>query len=180
MPVTVTTVENPSPDLVEELNTRPGLVRALLVSPLDTRSGLLVAEWAEGQAPACDGASFADTEFMSAHTALAPAFAQLTWFDGPRSRAVIEASERAGRHRIWPAVRDLPTAIGALVCRAEDGAELVVSLSTSLQGLQDEQNAIMATSLLPGEDAALLTGPDRIQIARVLSHVVARAPQPTS
>lgn len=181
MPVTVTPIENPTPDLVTDLSTRPGLVRALVLRPLDGRVGVLVTQWAEGQQPPDPGTStFSDAEFMPAHAELEPTFAQLTWFDGPRTSAVIEAVERADRNRIWPAVRDLPTAVGALICRTPEGAQLVVSLSTSLQGLEDEQNAIMSTTLLPGEDPALLTGPDRIQIARVLAHVATLAPQPTS
>jgi hypothetical protein len=45
-----------------------------------------------------------------------------------------------------------------------------VAFLTSLQTVEDVQQAILSAALLPWEDAALLTGPDRVQLARVLAH----------
>lgn len=98
----------------------------------------------------------------------APSYAQLTWFDGPRTPAQVAADERAGRERVWPAVRDVPGLISSWILRADGLGMLVLSLASSVGTLEEVQRAIMATELLPGEDAALLSGPDRQDIHRVL------------
>jgi hypothetical protein len=43
-----------------------------------------------------------------------------------------------------------------------------VVIADSQQALLDVQKAIMSTELLPGEDPALLTGPDRIELYPVI------------
>ena len=103
-----------------------------------------------------------------------PAVAQVMTFDGPRSQAQVAASERAGRERLWPAVRALPGLVGVHVLRDEDNAVVVVSLATSLEALEAGQKAVLTTELLPDEDPALLAEPDRVQIHRVLA---ARLPE---
>ncbi len=110
-----------------------------------------------------------------------PAVAQLMAFDGPRSEAQSAASERAGRERLWPAVRDVPGLVGVHVLRDEDNGIVVISLATSLEVLEAGQKAIMSTKLLPDEDPALLSEPDRVQVHRVLAARLpdtARAEQP--
>jgi hypothetical protein len=109
------------------------------------------------------------------------AVAQVVVFDGPRSDAQAGASERAGRDRLWPAVCGLPGLVGVHVLRDEDNGVVVISLATSLDVLEAGQKAIMSTELLPDEDPALLSEPDRVQIHRVLDARLpdtARAEQP--
>lgn len=96
-----------------------------------------------------------------------PSVAQLVRFDGPRTAAVVAASRRAGDERIWPAVRDLDGLVDTLVLERPDGAELVLSFATSAEHFARAGERIMATTLLPGEDPALLTGPDRIEVLHV-------------
>jgi hypothetical protein len=103
-----------------------------------------------------------------------PAVAQLMAFDGPRSAIQSAASERAGRERLWPAVRDVPGLVGVHVLRDEDNGLLVMSMATSLEVLEAGQKAIGGTELLPDEDPALLSDPDRVQLHRVLA---ARLPE---
>ena len=97
-----------------------------------------------------------------------PAFAALTCFDRPMSRAESEAAERAGRERLWPAVRDLPGLVSTQVLRAADRSMVVLSLATGIETHEAVQRAVMTTELLPGEDPALLREPDRVHVDRVV------------
>ena len=98
--------------------------------------------------------------------------AQLTFFDGPRSPELVAAQERAGRDRIQPAVTSDPQLrdqlVSLLVLRRPDGGQVVVTVMQSEAALIRAQEVIMSTELLPGEDAALLPGPDRIEIYEVV------------
>jgi hypothetical protein len=95
-------------------------------------------------------------------------YAQLTYFDGPRTPEQIAAADFAGRNRIQPAVSQLGQAFRVYVLRRDDGSEVVVSIADSEQVLLDAQKAIMSTELLPGEDPALLPGPDRLELYPVV------------
>jgi hypothetical protein len=93
--------------------------------------------------------------------------AQIAYFDGPRSPEIVDASERAGRERIMPAVAaDHEVRAGhrgTFVLRQPDGTQVVLVLADSADTLDRGEAVITATPLLPGEDPALLTGPDRIE-----------------
>jgi len=91
-------------------------------------------------------------------------YAQLTYFDGPRTPQQTAASDFAGRERITPAVSKLGYPFHVYLLRRQDGAEVVLTIAESEQALLDAQKAIMGTGLLPGEDPALLPGPDRIEL----------------
>ena len=95
-------------------------------------------------------------------------YAQLTYFDGPRTPEQVAASDFAGRERIQPAVSDLGHRFRVYKLRRDDGSEVVVTIADSEQDLVDAQKAIMSTELLPGEDPALLPGPDRIELYPVI------------
>ena len=104
-----------------------------------------------------------------------PTAAQLVRFDGPRTAEAVAASRRAGTERIWPAVQDLDGLVETVVLERPGGAELVLSFATSVEHFARAGERIMSTSLLPGEDPALLTGPDRLEVLLV---VPAAAPAP--
>lgn len=99
-------------------------------------------------------------------------YAQLTSFDGPRSDELIQASRRAGVERIGPALKADPylrdQLIALLVLRQANGAEVIVTMLKSQEALHHAQQVIMSTELLPGEDPALLPGPDRVEIYDVI------------
>ena len=95
-------------------------------------------------------------------------YAQLTYFDGPRTPEQLAAADFAGRERILPAISRLGHSLRVYLLRRSDGSEVVVSIADSEQALLDAQKAIMGTGLLPGEDPALLPGPDRIELYPVL------------
>ncbi len=95
-------------------------------------------------------------------------YAQLTYFDGPRTPEQLAAADFADRERIRPALSSLTQAIRIYRLRRHDGSEVVIAIASSEQILLDAQKAIMATQLLPGEDPALLPGPDRVELYPVL------------
>jgi hypothetical protein len=96
-----------------------------------------------------------------------PAYARLVCFDGPRAPEQAAAEDLAGRQRIWPAIRGLSGLVGVYVLRGSDLSSVIVTLATSVETLDAAQRAVMATELMPGEDPALLSGPDRVEIHHV-------------
>ena len=95
-------------------------------------------------------------------------YAQLTYFDGPRTPEQLAAADFAGRERILPAISRLGHSLRVYLLRRHDGSGIVLSIADSEQALLDAQKAIMSTELLPGEDPALLPGPDRIELYPVI------------
>ena len=104
-------------------------------------------------------------------------YAQLTYFDGPRSQELITAADRAGRERIEPAIlarQDLrDDLVAAYVLRREDGGEITVVIVEHEHTLDRAVEVIMGTELLPGEDPALLPGPDRVERYEVVPTITA-------
>ena len=95
-------------------------------------------------------------------------YAQVIYFDGPRSPELVAAEDFATRERIRPAISRLGHRYRVYLLRRDDGSELVVTIADSEQALLDGQKAIMSTELLPGEDPALLPGPDRLELYPVI------------
>ena len=95
-------------------------------------------------------------------------YAQLTYFDGPRTAQQLAAADFAGRERILPAISRLGHSLRVYLLRRHDGSEIVMVIADSEQALLDAQKAIMTTALLPGENPALLPGPDRIELYPVI------------
>ena len=131
------------------------------------REPLTVAVWAtqdEARAAADGGTVWTvedHTKGLSADEP--PAATQVTWFHGPRSDAHVAAARRGGRERLWPALHDLEGLVDVLVLVAPDGGSVVFGSATSADVFEEVQRRVMSTTLLPGEDPALLTGPDRIE-----------------
>lgn len=182
MHIRITPLATPAEDAVTELERHRGLISALALRPMDQQQPILVSVWdavddADEAAITARGQDYADATFeAAASVGERPAYGQLVFFDGPRPQAEADAIDRANRERIAPAVRDIPGNVGAYLGRAPDGSFAVVPLMTSLQAIEDCQRAIMSTSLLPGEDPATLTRPDRIQISWVLAASSRTAP----
>jgi hypothetical protein len=104
-----------------------------------------------------------------------PAYARLVCFDGPRGPEQAAAEDLAGRQRIWPAIHGLSGLVNVYVLRGSDLSSVVITLATSVDTLDAAQQAVMATELTPGEDPALLPGPDRVEIHRVTGHHLSAA-----
>ena len=105
------------------------------------------------------------------------AAAVLLFFDGPYGREWLESALFAQRERIIPVLRATPGVVrGFALWNAEDGVCAVVNMTVSLEALARAERAVNSTELLPGEDPALLTGPDRAVVHRVSGYVGAPLP----
>ena len=100
---------------------------------------------------------------------------QVTWFHGPRSEAQAAADLRAGRERIWPAAADAEGLVDVFVLHGQARAMLVLTFVTAAEHLEGILRRILSTELLPGEDPALLGGPDRTKVHRVLGPLATAA-----
>ncbi|MCS7476189.1 hypothetical protein ACFFQW_05410 [Umezawaea endophytica] len=96
-----------------------------------------------------------------------PAAVSLVHFDGPMSEARKAAGERGFEERIKPALREVPGYVGGIVLSGPGDSVVVVGMATSLEALEAGGVAVNSTDLLPDEDPALLTGPDRFVAHRV-------------
>lgn len=105
--------------------------------------------------------------------------AQLVIFDGPRSRELLAAAERADRQRIQPlieanaAIRD--DIVARYDLRQPDGGRAMLVITGSEATLDALTELVMTSELLPGEDPALLPGPSRAERYTVAEAFVADA-----
>ncbi|WP_189335497.1 hypothetical protein [Actinoplanes ianthinogenes] len=103
----------------------------------------------------------------------APGAALVGYFDGPLTPARVVAATRAGRDRVGPVLKRLPTLLRTLILWDPDDRRFaVIHLATSPAGLDAVVTAVTSTELLPGEDPALLTGPDRVHRHAVRTYLV--------
>ena len=104
-------------------------------------------------------------------------YAQLTYFDGPRSPELIAAADRANRERTEPAILARPDLrddlVAAHILRRPDGGEITVVIVQHEDTLDKAFEVVMGTELLPGEDPALLPGPDRVERYEVVRTITA-------
>ncbi len=109
----------------------------------------------------------------------APSEAAVAWvafFDGLRSKAELAARDRAREERIKPVTRDLPGVVAEYVLRRPQGdGDMIVVLATSIEAIEEGNRAVLDTELLPGEDTALLIGPDHVEIHHVAAYETAPA-----
>jgi hypothetical protein len=142
---------------------------AIVVDHLGGDAGTVVALWAdEAHAPAGSRAFRLVDRVDGVAAGRTPLFAQLTWLNRTGDADVAAAAERGGRQRIHPVIRDVDGLVGVLVLRSADDRIVVVGLATALETLTEVRDRIAGAPLLPGEDPALLPGPDRVELGRVL------------
>jgi hypothetical protein len=155
---------------------RPGLLSCLTFRQLGGPAEVRLTLWdteASASGPDTGLAPSATEIYQVTHTeeglaaTQVPTHARLVCFDGPRAPEQTAAEDLAGRQRIWPAIRGLSGLVGIYVLRGSDLGSVIVTLATSVETLDAAQRAVMATELTPGEDPALLSGPDRVEIHRV-------------
>ena len=134
----------------------------------ETEAAAAAARTGEG-ARVLDASVYAVVETQpGADRAETPRFAQLVRLNGNGDERRADSAIRAGRERIAPATRDVEGVVGTYVLRAQDHRMVVVTLVTSVETPEMLRQAIMSTELMPWEDRAQLTDPDRIDIDRVL------------
>jgi hypothetical protein len=97
--------------------------------------------------------------------------ALLGFFDGPLTAERETVARRRGRESIGPVVRQVPGMIRTLVLwhPARRGF-VVVHLAESAAVLAAVGDAVRSVPLRDGEDPALLTGPDRLSVHRVVAY----------
>ena len=92
-----------------------------------------------------------------------PAAAHVLHFDGPATDDAFAAADFAYRERIAPAFRAAPGAVRSLVLfDPARRATVVVSTAVDPAALEAVGRVVGGQELLPGEDVALLPGPDRV------------------
>lgn len=95
-------------------------------------------------------------------------FMQVLAFDGPRSAQWAAAEDLAGRRRLWPATQGVPGVVWVLRLRTGDNAVIIVTLTETADAIDEAVRAVMSSTLLPEEDPALLAGPDRVGVYRLM------------
>ena len=97
------------------------------------------------------------------------AAAAVVTFSGPMPPAVREAADRAERDRIGPAMAARATSTGRVLrlWQADQQRKVVIVFAVDPPTLQDGVRTVEKLELLPGEDLALLPGPDHVEIFEV-------------
>ena len=158
------TFENRDP---RELAGQPAFLRGYALRRLGDDRTTTVALWSASSDPM---AYRAEHDQLGTASDQPPGAAMVAWFDGPQSAARVTAARFANEHRIVPALARQPGVVRMIALwRERDAAAGAVILATDLAALREAGTAINATELLPGEDPALLTGPDRVDIHDVVS-----------
>ncbi len=140
----------------------PGLLGGYLLEQVGHPHALALSLWKDGG----DLEVIDDWSGPSAGTE--PVAALLLSFDGPVSPAAYEAARFAARERVWPALAEVPGVVRLLALWEPVARSVtVVHLAVTLDALEDAGRAVAGTTLLPGEDPALLPGPDRAVAYRV-------------
>lgn len=141
----------------------------VVTRPLGTGPAIAVLVHDELPAATVEGAETCPRAVLFPGRAQGPArFATVVEFHGPRTPEWVAAESRASHDRIHPATQDVPGYVGTLRLIRDDGGVLTLSLAETAEALQEAMERIMATELLPGEDPALLTGPDRTSFSVVV------------
>jgi hypothetical protein len=136
---------------------------ALIGWPLGGGDGLMIVGWPDG-----GPGPFRLIESRRGRSDGPARYVQIVAFDGPRSPEWAAAEQRAATDRLGPATQDIQGIVQTIRLRADDNATLVVILAETADAIDEGIRAVMSTSLLPDEDPALLTDPDRIGIYRLM------------
>ena len=136
---------------------------ALVGRPLVPGDGIMLVGWPE------DGPGRYHVIETRRGRGTGPAtYMNVVEFSGPRSEEWVAAEQRAATDRLGPATMGIDGIVSVTRMRAADNAYMVVILAESVDAFDAAAQAIMSTKLLPGEDPALLGGPDRISFYRLV------------
>jgi hypothetical protein len=179
------TMLGPEPDSVavaalDGVRARPGFVGGYALALIGLPRGLMVTLWDDAAImpdPAVE-AYVVDGEWVGRDGDAAPAAASIASFDGPISAELEAAAAFGAEHRVIPAIVAVPgTVCGFAMWDPDLRVRRVLSLTNSVDAIEAVGRAVSATTLLPGEDQALLPGPDRVEIYRVIA-AYTPAPRP--
>ena len=136
---------------------------ALIGRPLAPGDGIMLVGWPEG-----GPGQYHVIETRPGRGRGPARYMQVVEFSGPRSEEWVAAEQRAASGRLGPATEGIDGIVSVTRLRASDHAYLVVVLAETMEAFDIASQAIMSTDLLPGEDPALLGGPDRISFYRLV------------
>ena len=136
---------------------------ALVGRPLAPGDGIMLVGWPEGRP-----GRYHVIETRAGRSAGPATYMQVVEFFGPRTEEWVAAEQRASASRLGPATLGIGGIVTVMRLRGADNAYLLVILAESMDAFDAAAQAIMTTELLPGEDPALLTGPDRISFYRLV------------
>jgi hypothetical protein len=184
---TLPTDDSVVPILTDTIASHPGYAGVLMLA--DDHGGAMVTLWESredaelaaertaarlGPRPIAlthDAVYEVDADLAGAAAGKEPAVAYLDQFDGPLSPERLDATRLAGTERIGPALQAVPGLVRTLVLwHPSDRAMAVLHIATSREALQRVTTAIRTSVLLPGEDPALLPGPDRVRVLEVAAY----------
>lgn len=130
--------------------------------------GLAISLW--DQPPSGTEAYLVENDQPLADAGKTPEYASVVTFSGPVSQAVRDAAQYASTERIMPALTGHPGGVRVLgLWQPELRRQIIVTLATSIDALEEGGRKIASMPLLPGEDVALLPGPDHVELFRVQS-----------
>ena len=138
-------------------------VGTLVGRPLAPGNGIMLVGWPQG-APG----RYHVIETRPGRSTGPATYMNIVEFSGPRSEEWVAAEQRAAAERLGPATLGIDGIVSVIRMRAADNAYLVAILAESMDAFDAAAQAIMSTELLPGEDAALLGGPDRMSFYRLV------------
>jgi hypothetical protein len=139
------------------------LLGALVGRPLAPGDGIMLVGWPEG-----GPGRYHVIETRAGRSAGPATYMQVVEFFGPRTQKWAAAEQRASTDRIGPTALGIDGIVTVMRLRGADNAYLVVILAESIDAFDAATQGILSTELLPGEDPALLTGPDRISFYRLV------------
>ena len=150
-------------DALADAQTAGASLGALVGRPLAPGDGIMLVGWPDG-----GPGRYHVIETHAGRSAGPATYMQVVEFFGPRTEEWVAAEQRASTGRLGQATLGINGVVSVMRLRAADNAYLVVILAESMDVFDAAQQAIMSTELLPGEDPALLTGPDRISFYRLV------------
>jgi hypothetical protein len=150
-------------DLLATAGTAGDPLGALVGRPLGPGDGTALVGWPDG-----GPGRYHVIETRSGRGPGPATYMQVVEFHGGRTEEGVAGEDRAAAGRLGPATDGIDGIVTVIRMRAADHACLVVVLAESMAALEAATQAVMATELLPGEDPALLRGPDRVRCYRLV------------
>ena len=150
-------------DALAGAHTAGASLGALVGRPLAPGDGIMLVGWPDG-----GPGRYRVIETRPGRGTGPATYMQVVEFSGPRTAEWVAAEQRAATDRLGPATEGIDGIVSVMRMRAADNAYIVVILAESMDVFDAAQQAIMSADLLPGEDPALLTGPDRISFYRLV------------
>lgn len=155
---------------IPDIETHPGFAGRYVLEQLGTGWGTVLTLWQRPSMEPADDMYEVEDDIAGMAAGEPPQAAAAVYFDGPLSPARVAAARYGFQERIRPVLEKVPGLVRiVLLWHPQEAKAASFSLATSLEAVEEGGRAVNSTELLPGEDPALLTGPDRFEIHRVVA-----------